>query len=171
MSLLFRAALNSSPTKRDNMYLQWKKSGRSVCGKYQANKAGAYYGESKNALILLQSTINGDVSENRAICQRHAWATLARQTINYALMQLATPGKTGAAVLSHELQVDSSQVSRWKLGRALVPADRCDGITRLCNVVSVTPALLRPDLEFYSDAKTNDLKWRKRSAISGGAES
>lgn len=150
------------------MYLQWKKSGRSECGNYQANRAAAYYlGESYNEKL---ADVAECAADNRAICQRHAWATMARQSINYVLMQLRGIGKSGAAILSHDLRVDSSQVSRWKLGRALVPADHCERIMHMCNVASVNPAMLRPDLEFWHDA-AGELKWRKRSAIAGGGES
>ena len=155
------------------MLLEWKKSGRSVCGKYQANKTGAYYLPVAHYRGSILTEKLADVAEcaadNRAICQRQEWATMARQSINYVLMQLATATQTGAAVLSHALKVDSSQVSRWKLGRALVPADHCERIMHLCNVASINPAMLRPDLEFWHDA-AGQLRWRKRSAIAGGAE-
>ena len=149
------------------MYLKWEESGRSECGQYQASWWGAFHFHDGGAIKLAGKQ---SAADNRAACQRHAWATAAKQAINYALMQLATAHKTGAAVLSHELRVDSSQVSRWKLGRALVPADHCERIMHLCNVESVNPAMLRPDLEFWHDG-AGELRWRKRSAIQGGAES
>ena len=149
------------------MHLEWKKSDRSECGKYQANKAAAYYlGESYNEKL---ANVAECAADNRAICQRHAWKIAAQQAINYALMQLATATQTGAAVLSHALKVDSSQVSRWKLGRALVPADHCERIMHLCNVASVNPSMLRPDLDFWHDG-AGELRWRKRSAIVVGGE-
>ena len=148
-------------------HLQWKKSGRSECGSYQASGRGAFYFHAGGTVNL---GAEESAAENRAICQRHAWMIASQQAINYALMQLATAHKTGAAVLSHELRVDSSQVSRWKLGRAPVPADHCERIMHLCNVESVNPAMLRPDLNFWHDG-AGELRWRKRPVIQGGAES
>ena len=48
-------------TNGGNMLLEWKKSGRSVCGKYQANRAAAYYlGESHNEKLADVAECAGD---------------------------------------------------------------------------------------------------------------
>jgi DNA-binding transcriptional regulator YdaS (Cro superfamily) len=145
------------------MRLEWKKrSGKSECGKYVATAHSAYF----------MGTLLGSVftqSESRAICQRNAWKISAEEAINRTLRMLATATQTGAAVLSHALKVDSSQVSRWKLGRALVPADHCERIAELCGVASITPDLLRPDLYFWRGDGFG-LRWSKRSTIAGGGE-
>jgi hypothetical protein len=149
------------------MYLQWKKSGRSECGQYQATKAAAHYIGTPYTEKL--SGPAETAAENRAICQRHKWKLVAHQAINLVFRALMTPDETGAAVLSHALKVDSSQVSRWKLGRALVPARHCESVAKLAGV---DVASLRPDLEFFTNAITDGtLFWRKRSLVAGGAES
>lgn len=138
------------------MYLQWKKSGRSECGNYQANKAGAYWiAEFGGGVIAGKAE---SAAENRAICQRHAWKIAAQQAINEVCI------KIGGAELSHALKVDSSQVSRWKLGRALVPARHCYKIGILLGVSCFD---LRPDLFIF--AEEGVIKWRKRSAVLEGA--
>ena len=111
------------------MHLQWKKSGRSECGKYKATRTGAYYfvvthafGESVTQIL---NSYAESAADNRAICQRHAWKIASQQAINYVCHLLTTPDENGGAILSHALKVDSSQVSRWKLGRALVPGRHC----------------------------------------------
>ena len=145
------------------MYLQWKKSGRSVCGKYQASKAGAYYIETATTLAYAAES----AAANRAICQRHAWKIAAQQAINRVCLELVAPDESGASILSHALKVDSSQVSRWKLGRVLVPPAQVARIAKLCQL---NPESLRPDLEFFTDT-SGQVTWQKRSLIVGGAES
>ena len=147
------------------MYLQWKKSGRSECGNYQASKAGAHFFAKKHAfgesVTQILSGKAESAAENRAICQRHAWKIASQQSINRACATI------GGAELSHALKVDSSQVSRWKLGRALVPARHCEHIAKMC---LFSQEFLRPDLEFFTDT-SGQVTWQKRSLIVGGAES
>lgn len=146
------------------MLLEWKKSGRSVCGKYQASKTGAYY--LTGGIRLSGPPDASDAAqESRAICQRHAWRIAAQQAICRVCLELLTTEESGGAALSHALKVDSSQVSRWKLGRALVPARHCE---RIFTLSGVPCDQLRPDLDFYRD--DGELKWRTRSAIVGGGE-
>ena len=146
------------------MLLEWKKSGRSVCGKYQASKTGAYYLPAGTRLSGPPDASDA-AQESRAICQRHAWKIAAQQAINRVCLELLTLTESGASILSHALKVDSSQVSRWKLGRAMVPARHCE---RIANISGIPCDQLRPDLDFYHD--DGELKWRTRSAIVGGGE-
>jgi DNA-binding transcriptional regulator YdaS (Cro superfamily) len=137
--------------------LEWKKSGRSVCGKYQATAHGAYLMLGRGESQMLDA---GDcAATNRAICQRHAWKIAAQQAINEVC------SKIGGAELSHALKVDSSQVSRWNLGRALVPARHCE---RIAEISGVDVYKLRPDVEFTKAYPF--MTWNKRSAVAGGAE-
>ena len=145
------------------MYLKWKKSGRSECGNYQASADGAY---SLKPSIMIAGKAES-AAANRAVCQRHAWKIQSQQAIDRVCFDLTSLFQSGGAVLSHALKVDSSQVSRWKLGRALVPARHCEHIGKLCQL---EPASLRPDLEFFTDT-SGQVTWRKRSLIVGGAES
>lgn len=148
------------------MYLQWKKSGRSECGNYQANKAKAYFIDCARVLVVLNGPVES-AAENRAVCQRHAWKIQSQQAINVVCFNLTTGLESGGAVLSHALKVDSSQVSRWKLGRVLVPARHCKHIAKMC---LFSQEFLRPDLEFFTDT-SGQVTWQKRSLIVGGAES
>jgi DNA-binding transcriptional regulator YdaS (Cro superfamily) len=125
--------------------LAWKKSGKSHCGYYTATPHGAWY------IDMLLSAANASKKENREVCQRHAWHATAVQEFGIVLEVFG-----GAANLSHILQVDSSQVSRWRLGRVSIPAKRCVQIFDLHEFIPE----LRPDLEF-AEEKTG-WRWSKR---------
>lgn len=82
----------------------------------------------------------------------------------------------GRNELANQLSVDGSSVSRWKLGRALVPVQHCARIEAAVIALGigiqktqVTADKLRPDYEFTRHSGIV-VSWRERSKIIGGGE-
>ncbi len=149
-------------------------AGRS--GPYKATANAAWYGGDLISTCGADMLMKHDkIKAHRDFCQRHAWKNQGIRAIESAILYC------GVSTLAHALKVDSSRLSKWRRGVALVPPKYCKQIAELSRVPVDE---LRPDLEFYRPEASATLcgaaelslidpplKWRKRSLTVGGAES
>lgn len=145
--------------------LTWSSQGRS--GPYKATANAAWYGGDLISTCGADMLMKHDkIKAHRDFCQRHAWKNQGIRAIEEAILYC------GVSTLAHALKVDSSRLSKWRRGVALVPPKYCEQIAQQVESCGgcIKPECYRPDLEFYQ-GPFKGLSWRKRSLTVGGAES